>query len=1331
MIRKNNFVSLLIILLAFAFITPASRFAQNAGSTNKTNRKKIKKVKKPSVSGKAKTTTEEDVYSTSDGRERNSPGGRKQDGDKGGKADIQTTRKAVQSDRNQEIINDQPTASKLTKAGTFNGDVRQLPYQKPVIQESPEREAPGEDEVYKGDPLPENPVTPLSPTAVAPSPSASFPGLDLTNWGGGYPPDTNGDVGPTYYIQSVNQSVGIYRKSDGVRVAAFGLNTFMSQGSFGNLCDSNNFGDPVVLYDSFEDRWIITDFAFTVDVSGNVTSNSYQCFAASKTGDPVAGGWNFYSTADADYLGDYPKFGVWTDGIYMSANMFGKAAGGAFAAVRVRALNKAQMYAGNSTVQTVSFDVGGGEFTILPANARLQTGTPPAGSPNFMSVVWLYLNAVSVYKFKVDWNKISTSTITGPSLSFAPASWGSAPASVATLSGNAIQTLQPRLMMQNQYTNIGGVESLWNSHTVVGTVVGQAAPRFYQVNVTGGTVAANTTQAFTHSPDNTVSRFMPSVAVDRAGDMALAYSASNSTMFPAIRYAGRLSTDAVNSLTQTENSLIEVTWTQTNNCVSSACTRWGDYSTTTLDPNGCTYWITNEYYAASGGNWQTRIGSFAFPSCTPLANNGTLQGTVLSTVTGLPINGATVTLGSRTATTNASGVYSFSNLPQGTYLAENATATGYDARSANNLAISDGTTTTQNFTLDTSAASACLTDTSQSDLQTGVPTNVDLTTAAGDAVLAAPTNLDQQNTSLGTSGVGITVTTYGGQTFTPAVSGQLLKADVNLFCSGCTGTAPNLTLSLRATSGGLPTGADVATATITGFNSGASGYYTGTFASPPTLVAGTQYALVIRPTANPSVGTYALTRSGTSTAGSDTYAGGTRVSGATSGTVWSIPTTGGVTTDAGFKTYMFNGYSAAGNLVSGTKDASPVASNTTTWTTISWTAATPANTSIKFQVAASNNANGTFNFVGPDGTAATFYTTSGASLSQFNGLRYLKYKAYLATTNSAVTPTLSDVTICYTNPRVWTGAVSSDWSNAANWTAGGIPGSNDRAIIPASGVTNNPTNTTNNTVGSLQLDSGIIDTGANTLTVSTCSPSAVTGGSATSYVKGTLIRCVDNTGVYAFPVGTTNGYSPVSLSGIVGSGNFTVTPNQAFLGGTNPAQSIQRNWGLTPSGGVTQANLTLTYLDADVPGGANESGFKFVRRAGTTNTEFTPTSSNTTTNTFTLNGVTAFSNWTLGNNSSPTAAGVFIGGRVTTASGRGIARAVLTMQAAGTNQVLTARTNSFGYYVFNDVPAGQDYVITVSSKTYTFAPRLLSVTGDSTEINFIATAPSALKNDDR
>ena len=99
--------------------------------------------------------------------------------------------------------------------------------------------------------------------------------------------------------------------------------------------------------------------------------------------------------------------------------------------------------------------------------------------------------------------------------------------------------------------------------------------------------------------------------------------------------------------------------------------------------------------------------------------------------------------------------------------------------------------------------------------------------------------------------------------------------------------------------------------------------------------------------------------------------------------------------------------------MSSVKDANPAAGQTPIWSTLSWNGATPANTSLKFQVASSNNVNGPFNFVGPDGTAATFFTTSPVSLGQFYNFRYLEYEAFLATTDNTVTPTLNDATLCF------------------------------------------------------------------------------------------------------------------------------------------------------------------------------------------------------------------------------------------------------------------------------------------------------------------------------
>src|SRR5919202_3886090 len=185
-----------------------------------------------------------------------------------------------------------------------------------------------------------------APSAAAPAPSSSYAGLDFQNWGAGWPPDTNGDVGPNHFIQTVNTSIGIYRKSDGPRLAAFTFDQFFSQSPTGTPCDNNNQGDPVALYDALSDRWIITDFAWSNYTSGAM----YQCMAVSQTSDPVSGGWYFYAwqTASGGKIPDYPKLAVWPDGIYMSANVFATTGTQSFQNVQVWAFNRVAMENGGS-----------------------------------------------------------------------------------------------------------------------------------------------------------------------------------------------------------------------------------------------------------------------------------------------------------------------------------------------------------------------------------------------------------------------------------------------------------------------------------------------------------------------------------------------------------------------------------------------------------------------------------------------------------------------------------------------------------------------------------------------------------------------------------------------------------------------------------------------------------------------------------------------------------------------------------------------------------------------------------------------------------------------
>ena len=963
-----------------------------------------------------------------------------------------------------------PREQQMQRRKPFDGDLRDLPQKPPRKRERPEREPPPVVPVpfsgaTTGAAASDTGVVP-GPTSVtaastsatlpagqdvpAPSPVASFEGLDYANWGAGHPPDTNGDVGPTYYIETVNTSIGIYRKSDGTRVAAFTFDAFMSQGHFGNLCDTDNFGDPVVLYDSFEDRWVITDFAFQLDGSGNVINppGSFQCFAVSKSGDPVGGGWNFYSINTTGGLGDYPKFGIWPDGLYMSANMFDYAASGSFQNVRLYAFNKAQMYAGAANIQVLSFDAPSTEFTLLPANARLQSGTPPLGSPNYFATVWNYLNVVGVWKFQVNWNSISTSSLTGPFNVTTPTWWAqySGANGDAPSPANSLDTLYPRLMMQNQYTNIGGVESLWDSHTAgAGNPTSsvnsaQAAVRYYQLTVTGGNVASTATQSYTYSPDTTLYRFMPSAAVNSVGDMAIGYSGSNSSTNPVIRYGGRLSGDPLNSITQTEATLVAGTGTQSGSC-GSTCTRWGDYSAMTLDPDGCTFWYAQEYYQVTGLNDNTRIGAFRFPTCTnSTIAIGTIQGTVTSS--SLPVSGATIMLGSgRSTTTDANGNYSFSSVPAGAYPSMTVTYPGLVTGSVANITVTNGGTTIQDFALNAASVSGCLTDTSQADFQLGVPSNCDLVTSPGNVNLASPAALNLSVDDTNTSGFGFTSTSFPGQIFTPTVTGKLSRLDVDVFCSNCSGTNPNLIAEIRTTTSGVPNmtaGGLLASSTIAGTSSGSGGFLQFPFSTPPSLTSGTQYAFIVKLAADRSTGTqaYLVTKG-------SVYSGGARYNCTTSSC--STPVGQNANSDLHFHSYMQTGYASSGTFVSSLKDSNPAPGVSTTWTTMSWTATVPVNTTLRFQVAASSNSAGPFNFVGPDGSSATYFS-NGASLAQFDGNRYLKYEAIFTSSNSTQTPTLNDVTVCFNNGPPPTSMVvssaSGPYGGTANLSATLISGGN-------------------------------------------------------------------------------------------------------------------------------------------------------------------------------------------------------------------------------------------------------------------------------------------------
>lgn len=255
--------------------------------------------------------------------------------------------------------------------------------------------------------------------------------------------------------------------------------------------------------------------------------------------------------------------------------------------------------------------------------------------------------------------------------------------------------------------------------------------------------------------------------------------------------------------------------------------------------------------------------------------------------------------------------------------------------------------------------------------------------------------------------------------------------------------------------------------------------------------------------------------------------------------------------------------------------------------------------------------------------------------------------------------------------------------------------------------------------GTLTLGGSTLTTGVSKLILG---PGAMVSRNS-GFVNGTVekqFNTVSSTG-FEYPVGTQNGYSPVTATvtaiGQTPSSLLVKAVQGAQPNVSDPSRSLQRYWTLTESGDLT-VNLTFKYLDVDVPSGISESNFRLQRYNGVF-TEI-PASIDTAANTATANGISNFSDWTLvAAPNGPTAAAANIGGRIITEKGRGISRVQVTLTDSSGNTRMTF-SNAFGFYRFNEVSVGETYVLTVKAKQYNFSQpsQVLNINEDTFNINF-------------
>ena len=436
------------------------------------------------------------------------------------------------------------------------------------------------------------------------------------------PTDPTGAVGPNHFINAWNSSFRIWDKEGNPLTPAAALGTILN----------GNAGDPIVFYDQFADRFIITEFY----------SNGFGMAVCQGT-DPVNNGWYLYQF-DTDVFPDYPKFSLWSDGYYITAN---KNSGTAGTSEVVFAVDRQKMLVGDPSAVMIGFPLPGittsGFYSPLGFNVNGDTPPPPGDAP----IVYMQDDAWSgvstdhlkIWNINVDWNTPANSTISDPQIiETAPFDGlfdGGSFSNLPQPSGPDIDALQATIMFMAQYRRFSGYNSVvFNFVVDLDGNDDYAGIRWYELRQNNDGDPWEIYQEGTYSQPDGHSAFSGNMCMDINGNIGLAYTTVSTTQYPSLRFTGRFANDPLGTMTIEEESFAEGTASDPSN-------RYGDYAQMTIDPvDGKTFWSIGEYF--NGGPRKNQVGVFKIAS--DLANdvgvisidaptNGTLSASEEITVT--------------------------------------------------------------------------------------------------------------------------------------------------------------------------------------------------------------------------------------------------------------------------------------------------------------------------------------------------------------------------------------------------------------------------------------------------------------------------------------------------------------------------------------------------------------------------------------------------------------------------------------------------------------------------------------------------------------------------
>jgi hypothetical protein len=524
---------------------------------------------------------------------------------------------------------------RVARPGTFPPDT--------ILEVRPERRGSEGPEAHRVKPYSaDGALQMFNRTPTIPAPLLTFEGMsnqDNFNVFGFRvnPPDPNGEVGPNNFVEMINLVFAVYDKTGNLLAGPVDTGSLWAGFSIPDCTDPS--GDPVVLYDQFMDRWLLSQF--TTSGLNDPTKPFWNCVAVSTSGDPTGTYYRYAFETTSDgifYFPDYPKYGNWTDSYVLTTREFGPTIE---YGIGVYALEKNKMVNGDPNARSVKFFIDGNDPTLLPLvgdgllpadpdgkqKPKTDTAIPIIGTQDDDADYGATFDALNIWDLFIKWRSTPIASL-GLNTQLHTASFDSIfpctptsrdclpqPGITNTAQYLDILSYRQRPTFRLAYRNFKTYESLVTNQSVEATQ-GVAGARWYEIRRDGaGTYSLY--QQGTYAPGDGVHRWMGSIAMDKKGNMALGYSVVNGVdVFPGIRYTGRLASDPPGQMTLGEETIINGSGVQlTTN------SRWGDYTDITVDPtDDCTFWYVNEYYTLAGqlssaAGWQTRVGTFKLPGC--------------------------------------------------------------------------------------------------------------------------------------------------------------------------------------------------------------------------------------------------------------------------------------------------------------------------------------------------------------------------------------------------------------------------------------------------------------------------------------------------------------------------------------------------------------------------------------------------------------------------------------------------------------------------------------------------------------------------------------------